>query len=199
LYSTFHFLQKRLGFDKWEEKCRIVDLHFQTDGGQTMTQKFRWRAWMALALILAATVACREPPQTPLTAPETPQIEEFTEDTLAQYQGKVILLNFWAIWCAPCRTELPDMEAVYRKYRDQGAVILAVNVAESSEDIIAFVNKLELTFPVLRDSRRKGMDAYGIRALPTTLFLNAHGQIVARQVGVLDQDSMSAQLEALLD
>lgn len=164
-----------------------------------MTQKFRWRAWMALALILAATVACREPPQTPLTAPETPQIEEFTEDTLAQYQGKVILLNFWAIWCAPCRTELPDMEAVYRKYRDQGAVILAVNVAESSEDIIAFVNKLELTFPVLRDSQRKGMDAYGIRALPTTLFLNAHGQIVARQVGVLDQDSMSAQLEALLD
>jgi thiol-disulfide isomerase/thioredoxin len=199
LYSTFHFLQKRLGFDKWEEKCRIVDLHFQTDGGQTMTQKFRWRAWMALALILAATVACREPPQTPLTAPETPQIEEFTEDTLAQYQGKVILLNFWAIWCAPCRTELPDMEAVYRKYRDQGAVILAVNVAESSEDIIAFVNKLELTFPVLRDSQRKGMDAYGIRALPTTLFLNAQGQIVARQVGVLDQDSMSAQLEALLD
>jgi thiol-disulfide isomerase/thioredoxin len=165
-----------------------------------MAQRSKWRIWMALALVLAATTACRESPQnTPTASATVQQIEEFTEETLAQYQGKVVLLNFWAIWCTPCRTELPDMEAIYRKYRDQGAVILAVNVSESSEDIIAFVNKLDLTFPVLRDSQGKAMKAYEIRFMPTTLFLNQQGQIVARHVGPLDQDSMSAQVEQLLD
>jgi thiol-disulfide isomerase/thioredoxin len=165
-----------------------------------MAQRSKWRIWMALALVLAATTACRESPQnTPTASATVQQIEEFTEETLAQYQGKVVLLNFWAIWCTPCRTELPDMEAIYRKYRDQGAVILAVNVSESSEDIIAFVNKLDLTFPVLRDSQGKAMKGYEIRFMPTTLFLNQQGQIVARHVGPLDQDSMSAQIEQLLD
>jgi thiol-disulfide isomerase/thioredoxin len=165
-----------------------------------MAQRSKWRIWMALALVLAATTACRESPQnTPTASATVQQIEEFTEETLAQYQGKVVLLNFWAIWCTPCRTELPDMEAIYRKYRDQGAVILAVNVSESSEDIITFVNKLDLTFPVLRDSQGKAMKAYEIRFMPTTLFLNQQGQIVARHVGPLDQDSMSAQIEQLLD
>ncbi len=165
-----------------------------------MAQRSKWRIWMALALVLAATTACRESPQnTPTASATVQQIEEFTEETLAQYQGKVVLLNFWAIWCTPCRTELPDMEAIYRKYRDQGAVILAVNVSESSEDIFAFVNKLDLTFPVLRDSQGKAMKAYEIRFMPTTLFLNQQGQIVARHVGPLDQDSMSAQIEQLLD
>jgi thiol-disulfide isomerase/thioredoxin len=173
--------------------------HFQTDGQETMTQGSKWSAWIALALILTATAACGEPSQKAPTASPAAQIEEFTQETLARYQGKVVLLNFWAIWCLPCRTELPDMEAIYRKYRDQGAVILAVNVSESSEDIVAFANKLDLTFPVLRDSQGKAMKAYEIRFMPTTLFLNRDGQIVTRQVGVMDQDAMSEQIEQLLD
>ena len=154
---------------------------------------------MALALILCAAAACRAPAQSTPAASPAVQIEEFTEATLAQYRGKVVLLNFWAIWCPPCRAELPDMEAIYRKYRDQGAVILAVNVSENSEDIIAFADKLELTLPILRDSGQKSMRAYGVRALPTTLFISREGQIVSREVGALDQDSMSAQIEQLLN
>jgi peroxiredoxin len=90
------------------------------------------------------------------------------------------------------------MEAVYRKYRDQGVVIVAVNVAESSEIIIAFADRLELTFPILSDSERKAMNAYGIRFLPTTLFINREGQIVSRVEGMLDQDALSTQIEELL-
>jgi thiol-disulfide isomerase/thioredoxin len=155
---------------------------------------------MALALVLAAATTCREAPQnTPTASTTEQQIEEFTEETLAQYQGQVVLLNFWATWCAPCRAELPDMEAVYRKYRDKGVVIVAVDLAESSEAIISFVNTLDLTFPILRDSERKAGNAYGVRFLPTTLFINREGQIVSREQGTLDQDAMSAQIEALLD
>jgi thiol-disulfide isomerase/thioredoxin len=155
---------------------------------------------MTLALILATASACAQPARNTATvsAPAA-QVEEFAQGTLTQYQGKVVLLNFWAIWCSLCRTELPDMEAIYRKYNDQGAVVLAVNVAESNEDIIAFANKLNLTFPILRDSQRTGINTYGIRALPTTLFLNREGQVISRKVGALDQNSMSAEIEQLLD
>jgi thiol-disulfide isomerase/thioredoxin len=163
-----------------------------------MTPRSKWSAWIALPLILAGTAACGQPAQNAATASPAGQIEEFAQETLAQYQGKVVLLNFWAIWCSPCRDELPEMEAIYRKYRDRGAVIVAVNVAESSEDIITLADRLDLTFPILRDSQRKAMNAYGVRALPTTLFLDQQGQIAARKVGALDQDSMSAQIEQLL-
>jgi thiol-disulfide isomerase/thioredoxin len=165
-----------------------------------MTQRSKWRVWMALALILVATVACRRSPQNTPTASATVEpIEEFTEEALAQYQGKVVVLNFWATWCVPCRTEMPDMEATYRKYRDQGLVILAVNADESSEAIAVFVNELGLTFPILRDSQRKARDAYDIRFLPTTLFLNRDGRVFAREVGLLDQKALLAQIGPLLD
>jgi len=165
-----------------------------------MIPKSNWRVWMALALVLAAMTACRQSSQnTPTPSATVQQIEDFTEHTLAKYQGQVVLLNFWATWCSPCRREMPDLEAVYRKYRDEGFVVVAVNVAESDEAISSFVSKLELTFPIFSDSERKAGNAYGIRVLPTTLFINREGQVVTRTQGVLDQNAMSAQVEGMLN
>jgi len=164
-----------------------------------MTQGSPWHAWIAMAVIVAYTVACTAATTQSTPAPSpTAQVEEFTEETLTRYQGKVVMLNFWATWCLPCRAEMPDMEAVYRTYRDQGVVIVAVNVAESSGIIIAFADRLDLTFPLLRDSQRKALSAYGIDVLPTTLFVSREGQVVAREEGSLDQDEMSARIEELL-
>ena len=164
-----------------------------------MNQTSRWRVWMALALFLVAIAACRESPQNTSTESATVQpVEEFTEETLTQYRGKAALLNFWASWCAPCRAEMPDLEAVYQKYRDKGLVILAVNLAESDATIISYVSKLELTFPVFSDRERKTGNKYGIRILPTTLFINRDGQIVTRKQGALDQEELSLQVEGLL-
>jgi len=164
-----------------------------------MAQRKNWGVWIALVLVLATTLSCQRSPQNAPAASATAEpIEEFTAETLSQYQGKIVVLNFWATWCQPCRKEMPDLEAIYRKYRDQGLVILAVNAGEDGEAITAFVSQLDLTFPILRDSQRQARDAYGIRVLPTTLFLNRDGQEFARELGGLDQKAVLAQIEPLL-
>jgi thiol-disulfide isomerase/thioredoxin len=165
-----------------------------------MTQGSKWRIWIALALVLAAVAACQGSPQNTPTASATVQpVEEFTEETLAQYQGKIVLLNFWATTCVPCRKEMPELEAIYRKYRDHGVVVLGLSASDSSEDITAFANELGLTFPILRDSQRKASDAYEVRFLPTSVLLNRNGQVVTRKVGVIDKVAMSGQIERLFN
>ena len=162
-------------------------------------QRAKGRICIALVLVMVATMACRGSLQdAPAASATVEPIEEFTEETLAQYKSQAVVLNFWATWCVPCRREMPDLEAVYRKYRDQGLVVLAINASESSEDIAAFVSKMGLTFPILRDSQRKATDAYDVRFLPTTVFLNRDGRVVTREVGILDQAKMSLQIEPLL-
>ena len=162
-------------------------------------QRAKRRVCIALVLAMVATMACRgSSKDAPAASATVEPIEEFTEATLAQYKGQAVVLSFWATWCVPCRKEMPDLEAVYRKYRDQGLVVLAINASESSEDIAAFVSDMGLTFPILRDSQRKATDAYDVRFLPTTVFLNRDGRVVTREVGTLDQAKMSLQIEPLL-
>lgn len=166
-----------------------------------MMQGAKRRVGIALVLVMVATMACRGSSQdAPAASATVEPIEEFTEETLAQYKGQAVVLNFWATYCVPCRKEMPDLEAVYRKYRDQGLVVLAVNVGESSEEITAFVDELDLTFPVLRITERKATapSPYNVTFLPTTLFLNRDGRVVTRKPGTLDQAQLSLQIEPLL-
>lgn len=165
-----------------------------------MTQISKWRIWLALALVWVALSGCQKSTQSMPTATATVQpVEEFTEETLSQYKGKIVLLNFWATTCIPCRKEMPELEGIYRKYLDHGVVILGLNAADNSEDITAFVNELGLTFPVLRDSQRKASNAYDVRFLPTSVLLNQNGQVVTRKVGVIDKDAISGQIERLFN
>ncbi len=155
---------------------------------------------LATVLILVAIVGCSSQPQlTPLQSYQLGSIEDFTPDRLNEYRGKVVLLNFWAIWCAPCRSEMPDLEAVYRQYRDQGMIVLAVNTSEGSADIIAYAQKLGLTFPILRDSQHRAINEYNIQALPTTFFIDRQGQVRRRQVGAMSKSFIVQQVKPLLD
>ncbi len=108
------------------------------------------------------------------------------------------MINFWAIWCAPCRAEMADLDAVYRQYRDKGVVILAVNVAENSSDISTFATNMGLTLPIFRDSQQRITKAYNINALPTTFFIDRQGQMRRRQIGMMSRDFMVQQIESLL-
>ena len=150
------------------------------------------------ALVLLAVVGCSSKPEKSPPPSQMQTIEEFTQDKLNEYRGKIVVLNFWAIWCAPCRAELPDLQAVHQEYQDQGVVIVGVNVSESSEDIIAFAQKLGVTFPMLRDSQHSGMNSFGVQVLPTTFFLNQEGQVKRRWVGTANRDLLQAGIEALL-
>ena len=123
----------------------------------------------------------------------------FSAERLEKYRGQVVVLNFWAIWCKPCRSEMPDLQAVYEEYQDRGVVIVGLNVAESSEDIVAFAQENAITFPLFRDVGQQFMQTNEVRVLPTTFFIDRDGQIKLRLLGVLSQGLVGRQIEALLD
>ncbi|MDR0688886.1 MAG: TlpA family protein disulfide reductase [Spirochaetaceae bacterium] len=116
-------------------------------------------------------------------------------------RGKVVFLNFWATWCGPCRAEMPSMEALYRRFKDQDLEILAVNVQESLRQVTAFMDQWGLTFPAALDSRGSVGSAYGVMAIPTTYIVNREGRIIARVVGSLNWDTpkLFSAFETLLN
>ena len=120
--------------------------------------------------------------------------------TLSALQGKVVFLNFWATWCGPCREEMPSMESLYQRFKDQGLEILAVNIMERPEEVLDFMQYFNLSFPAPLDREGSLMGAYGIQAIPTSFLINREGRIVLRLVGSIDWDTpeIHAALESLL-
>ena len=103
---------------------------------------------------------------------------------LADYKGKIVLLNFWATWCMPCRAEMPGMETLWQKYKEQGLVIAAVSVDEGSRGRIETFSKLlDLSFHVLLDPESKVSDRYKISNIPKRFFIDSNGKIIQRIVG----------------
>jgi cytochrome c biogenesis protein CcmG/thiol:disulfide interchange protein DsbE len=115
---------------------------------------------------------------------------DFTLETLAggtlsleEARGQVVLINFWATWCPPCRAEMPAIQRVYDRYQEQGLVVLAVNLQESPGQISAFAGELGLTFPILLDRDGAVSETYRVRSLPTTIFVSRSGVIADLVVG----------------
>jgi peroxiredoxin len=97
--------------------------------------------------------------------------------SLDKLRGKVVLLNFWATWCPPCRKEMPDMEALYQRFQKKGLVVLAVS-DEDRETVTGFLAKTNYTFPVLLDPGREVNKAYGIEGIPKSFIFDSKGTLV---------------------
>lgn len=109
---------------------------------------------------------------------------------LADYKGKVVILNLWATWCGPCRVEMPGMENLYRRYRSQGLEILAVSLDKGSpEKVRVFADEYRLSFPVLMDSEREVENLYHTLTIPTTFVIDKKGMIVAEVEGAKHWES----------
>jgi len=121
--------------------------------------------------------------------------------SLSALKGKVVFLNFWATWCGPCRDEMPSMEVLYKRFKDEGLEILAVNCQENQEDVLAFMSNYGLTFPALLDEDGRVNGAYGIQAIPTTFLIDREGRIILRLVGSInwDTEKIHAAIESLLN
>ena len=104
---------------------------------------------------------------------------------LAELRGKVVLINFWATWCPPCRREMPSMERLAQALKGEPFVALAVDVGEDADTIEAFTSQLDttLTFPILLDTRGHSMKAWKVAGLPTTFLVDKQGRIVASAIG----------------
>ena len=120
---------------------------------------------------------------------------------LKDFRGKLLLLNFWASWCGPCREEMPAMQRLYHMYKDVGFVILGVNVKDDKKSAIAFVKELKITFPIGFDPNGEVGILYGAWGLPVTYLIDAKGIALARAWGPADWYSAGARdlIKKLLD
>ena len=120
---------------------------------------------------------------------------------LADLHGKAVVLNFWATWCVPCRTEMSTLEALYRRYRADGLEVLAVNLDRlSTAGVETFVKEVQVSFPILLDPAWSTTSLYGVVGLPTTYLIDRTGHVVVREVGERDwaDDASRAAVAKLL-
>lgn len=104
--------------------------------------------------------------------------------TLENYRGQYVLLNFWATWCIPCLKEMPSMEQLHQKFKDQKFTVVAISIdTEPQQKVEGFVKKLKVNFPILLDPENESSDVYGVRSLPSTFLINPQGQVVAAAKG----------------
>ena len=96
---------------------------------------------------------------------------------LSEYRGDVVMINFWASWCAPCRQEMPLLEELYKKYSDLGFTLLAVNVEEDSSKADDLLRDITVTFPVLFDNTNKVSKLYKVVAMPSTVVIDRDGNM----------------------
>ena len=101
--------------------------------------------------------------------------------TLKEQRGKVVLLNFWATWCPPCRKEMPDLETLYRQFKDRGLVILAVS-DEDAGKVRPFIAEQKVTYPILLDPGRKVNELFQIEGIPKTFVYDRNGKLVAQSI-----------------
>jgi peroxiredoxin len=156
----------------------------------------------ALAQDPAAQLELVRPGRAQSAKPFEVPIPEGGKLALADFRGRVVLLNFWATWCGPCKEEMPAMERLYQKFRQQGLVVLAVsNDSEGSTRSVArFVKESGFTFPVGLDPGLRVASLYGVRVLPASLIIDRKGSITHIALGPREWDRPAASqlFESLL-
>jgi peroxiredoxin len=120
------------------------------------------------------------------------------EVKLSQFKGQVVVLNFWATWCPPCREEMPSMEKLYRDNREKGLVILAVNVDENGKKAVSdFLQRTPYSFPILLDDKNIAQQTYGVFRFPESFIIDRNGKVVEKIIG--GRDWLSGATFKLID
>ena len=129
--------------------------------------------------------------------PSAPDFTLATPDgkrvSLKDYRGKVVFLNFWATWCPSCRTEMPDMDKLYREFKGKGLEIVAVNVKDKKDDAMKFVSSMKLTYPIMLDPEGEVGLLYGAWGMPATYLIDRKGVVQARLWGPAEWYSPQAR------
>ncbi|MFQ5594858.1 MAG: TlpA family protein disulfide reductase [Anaerolineae bacterium] len=124
---------------------------------------------------------------------------EGKELSLSDVRGRPILINFWATWCGPCRTEMPVIEEAYQQHKGDGLVVLAIDVQESPELAKTFAGWLGVTFTLLDDGSGEVASRYRVTAFPTSFFVDRDGVIRAWQVGAMSRSALDRHLDKIID
>jgi thiol-disulfide isomerase/thioredoxin len=149
-----------------------------------------------LALTAAADIVNKPAPDFALRSMQGPSVR------MSEHLGEVVIINFWATWCGPCRQEMPLLEDIYKKYKPMGFTLLGVNVEPNSKDAEAWLGKLSkpVTFPVAFDTDSKVTKLYKVVVMPSTVFVDRKGNVRVIHKGYKpgDENEYLTQIRSML-
>jgi peroxiredoxin len=154
-----------------------------------------------MILTIAQSTASGDSPSTLHAVADRPVAPEFAladmdgvMHRLSDYRGQVVIVNFWATWCPPCREEMPSMQRAWEQIQGEDMVILAIDVGEDEDTIFTFTADYPVEFPLLLDLDSRVIQEWPVRGLPTTFIVDPQGRIAYRAIGTRDWED-----PALLD
>lgn len=117
---------------------------------------------------------------------------------LSEQKGKGVIINFWGTWCEPCKREMPFMNELYLKYKDQGIELFALNADEAEFSVKKFVSDYQLKFPIAIDKDQQILNMYGVNPLPTTFFVSPDGKVKRIVTGQMTPTSYESYIKEIL-
>lgn len=159
-----------------------------------------WIAFTAIFIPLPATSNTRAARQGFLAPDVNLPTMDGSSLQLSELRGQIVLINFWASWCPPCKAEMPDLQSIYTEYKDQGFTLLAINLTsgDNQDSAKAYVLENQYNFPVLFDLNGSVNNLYNVRAVPTSYLVDEHGIIQAVIIGRESEAAIKARIDALL-
>jgi peroxiredoxin len=161
------------------------------------------RSFIVLILTLAPAQGAQG--SGPCAITEAPNLDVTLKDlsgkpvSLSAYRGKVLVINFWATWCVPCRTEIPGFIDLYNRYRQSGLEIVGIAVDEPASIVGPYAREIEINYPVLLEGGRHEVhEAYGLVGLPTTIIINRDGTRCEQHVGFTRRSTFEEAIKRLL-
>jgi cytochrome c biogenesis protein CcmG/thiol:disulfide interchange protein DsbE len=127
------------------------------------------------------------------------RLDESSELRLSELEGKAVLVNFWASWCAPCKEEAPFLEEVWRDNRNRGLVVVGLDAKDFRADARRFAERFGLTFPLVYDGPGDSTDPYGVTGFPETFVIDREGHVVAAFKGGVDGEDVRPKLLAAIE
>ncbi len=153
---------------------------------------------VALVLVLLALPTCSEGRQDKAPGFSLKTQEGKTLD-LGKLQGKVVVVNFWATWCGPCRQEIPGFIEAYKNYKSKGVEIVGISLDEGGWDVVRpYITRASISYPVVIGDQALTEAYGGITAIPTTFIINKEGRIAGKHVGYLSREQLEKQIKAVL-
>lgn len=157
---------------------------------------FRSTVSLLLLLLMVTTAPAGDRRKAP---PLTGSTANGTAIDLSSMKGKVVVVNFWATWCGPCRAEIPDFIRLYGDYRSKGLEIVGVSLDDGGwSDVTPYVQRSQITYPIILGDRRVARVWGGIQAIPTTFIIDKQGNIVDTHVGVMTKAQLLDKIKPLL-
>ncbi|MGA7537482.1 MAG: TlpA disulfide reductase family protein [Steroidobacteraceae bacterium] len=157
-----------------------------------------------LPAVLIATLALAPPAWAGVPEVQAPGFTLQSSDgkpvSLAQFKGDVVMINFWASWCGPCRQEMPLLDEIYKQYKDMGFTLLGVNVEPHARNAHAWLKQTPVSYPILYDPKSQVSQLYQVQAMPTTVIIDRKGIVRFVHSGYLpgDENQYMNSIRALI-